>query len=513
MVKIVQPQHTCVGAGHSTREVWNTQFWLRSTVPKHLFVTRSTKPREIIESMQMHYNVRVNMEAARLTREAMIQDRLKHQAQQFRQIPAYLAKLQASNELHTSLFTVDGIFQRVFICPAQSRSSFCQMRRFMAVDGTFLKSRFIQTLLLAVGIDANGHNLLLAWAIVEGENTSSWEWFFNQLKTAIPECMQMTLISDRDKGLLAADQVLGEGVNRLICCFHLKCNFVKRYRGVEEHFWSIANARTETQYQALLAKLREINSAAADYLSGIDVSLWVTCFSGPTYGHKTSNVVESMNSTLREERELSVLDLLNEIWHLTMTQRFKQYERSIELLKSGQIYTDYCLKQLSNGERWAQKNVARMADRSIAEVTQANDRVYIVNLAERRCDCGHYQENGIPCGHAFSFIYALNEAPRTYVPIHFTLTTWRDTYLTNLQPINIEDLILSTDCNPPTKRRAPAGRPRTVRLTAGSRQKRVIQAQAALNGEAAPEERGAGSQACRLCGAYGHNRRSCKQDQ
>lgn len=46
----------------------------------------------------------------------------------------------------------------------------------------------------------------------------------------------MTLISDRDKGLLAADQELGEDVNRMICCFHLKYNFIKRYRGVEEHF-------------------------------------------------------------------------------------------------------------------------------------------------------------------------------------------------------------------------------------------------------------------------------------
>lgn len=109
--------------------------------------------------MQMHYNVMVNLEAARL----------EHQTQQFRQIPAYLAKLQASNELCINLHTVDGAFQRVFICPVQSRSSFFQMWRFMAVDGTFLKSRFIQTLLLAVGIDVNGHNLLLAWAIVVGE--------------------------------------------------------------------------------------------------------------------------------------------------------------------------------------------------------------------------------------------------------------------------------------------------------------------------------------------------------
>lgn len=101
-----------------------------------------------------------------------------------------------------------------------------QIRRFMAINGTFHKGRFIQTLLLAVGIDANGKNLLLAWGVVEGESMGSWEWFFQLLKTAIPKCTEIALIGNRNEGLLAADQVLGECMNRLICCYHLKSNFV-----------------------------------------------------------------------------------------------------------------------------------------------------------------------------------------------------------------------------------------------------------------------------------------------
>ena len=100
-------------------------------------------------------------------------------------------------------------FQRVFICPGESAQSFQHMRKFLAVDGTFLKARFIQTLLFAVGIDGNGKNLILVWAIVEGENSSSWQWFLANLKRAIPGIENnLTLISDRDKGLLAADQAV-----------------------------------------------------------------------------------------------------------------------------------------------------------------------------------------------------------------------------------------------------------------------------------------------------------------
>lgn len=61
--------------------------------------------------------------------------------------------------------------------PGESQESFQLRRRFIAVDGRFLKSRFRQTLLLAVTIDANGNNLLLARAVVEGEHESAWEYF------------------------------------------------------------------------------------------------------------------------------------------------------------------------------------------------------------------------------------------------------------------------------------------------------------------------------------------------
>jgi hypothetical protein len=68
--------------------------------------------------------------------------------------------------------------KQVFICPLASRISFGHMRGIVAVDDTFLKGSFVHTLLLAVGVDAERHIVILTWAIVEGENESSWKkWF------------------------------------------------------------------------------------------------------------------------------------------------------------------------------------------------------------------------------------------------------------------------------------------------------------------------------------------------
>lgn len=111
----------------------------------------------------------------------------------------------------------------------------------------------------------------------------------------------MTLISDRDKGLLAADEALGEAVNHLICCFDLKGNFCKRDScTLTAYFWPIANTKTVLDYLQHLNTFHQLNPGAAEYLAKIEPSLWVTAHcTGQYFSYKTSNVVELMNKVLK----------------------------------------------------------------------------------------------------------------------------------------------------------------------------------------------------------------------
>ena len=140
------------------------------------------------------------------------------------------------------------------------------MRRFFAADGRFLKGRFIRQLLLAVGVDSNGNGLVLAWAVVESENEDSWYYFFKYLVRAIPEIEEeaTVFISDRDKGLGAADDELGDRVIRVICAYHLIDNFTTRYsRTLKPLFWRICRANSKARFDSLIDKLREINKYTA----------------------------------------------------------------------------------------------------------------------------------------------------------------------------------------------------------------------------------------------------------
>lgn len=105
--------------------------------------------------------------------------------------------------------------------------------------GLSLKGRFVLSLLLTSTVDAEGHNVLLGWAVVESENQHSWTWFLEHLRVSIPKIWHepCTVISDRDKGLLQAEEVLGPRICRGYCCHHLKQNFVGKFgRGLAPTF-------------------------------------------------------------------------------------------------------------------------------------------------------------------------------------------------------------------------------------------------------------------------------------
>jgi transposase-like protein len=251
----------------------------------------------------------------------------------FELLPAYIELFRrkgSRSHTHLEIDSRTNRFVRVFICPHQSRGYWLHLRRFIAADGTFLKGRFIQQLFLAVGIDANGNTLILAWAVVESENEDSWRYFFHHLIIAIPEISEepTVFISDRDKGLGAADDELGENIIRAICAQHLKDNFtIKFSRTLKPLFWRIARGNSVARFNAIIEELRVVNPLAAQHLLNAQPEMWARAhFQGTQFGHDTSNVVESINKVLLIDRELPIVSLLNSLWNRIMDQRFKRLD-------------------------------------------------------------------------------------------------------------------------------------------------------------------------------------------
>lgn len=535
-VKIVQPYHTCEAYMPPLHRIENAKRWLRDVVHQYVFVTRETKAQEIVQCSRMIFGVDVTFEAVREVMGTLIKERAEHQKLQFRNIPDYLEVLRSYNPfVKTALETLDNpngqsTFRRVFVCPVESEISFLHMGKFMAMDGTFFRAEFVQTLLLAAGIDANGNNLLLAWAVVESENESSWAWFLAQLKGAIPQTQYMTSVSDRDTGFLPADEVLGDGVNRLVCCYQLNTALGERYSpALEKYFWKIAEATSRVEFIDRMEDLKSVNQPAAEYLAGIDTRLWVTAFSGQSFGHKTSIVLEVMERLRDNNQELSILALLDEIWNFTIHQRSRRFATACELVHH-QTFTDFCQSQLQLSNDLSIGNTAQILSLRRGEVTDANERVYIVDLVAHTCECGQYQDNGIPCSHAHTFILEIGENPIHYVPRHFTAESWKKTYNTNMtaislldveshyqtrqqqklsEPTPVDDDIIPSPPGSDNSFPSPPNHDFLPPLSSQSTPVNELSMTLRPRGQPLPESGGLPRRRCTRCGQIGHNRTTC----
>jgi hypothetical protein len=413
-------------------------------------------------------------------------------------------------------------FRRIFVSLGQSRAAFALCRCLVAVDGTFLKGRFQQALLLAVGIDAAGHNIMLAWAVVESENSSSWEWFFRHLRRAIPllgdePCV---VISDRDKGLIEGVKTLGPWVAAAHCCFHLLQNFKKAGHSAMQHwFWRVARVRTPQQFTDRLAQLEAAKPPAAEWLRRLEEEKWAFAyFPLPRFGHDTSNVVESVNKVLKEDRELPIIALLDALWHRVMDQAAERHADATALLTRGKQFTPFCAKLVNERRKLAQSYTVQLSSEQagVGRVTESTlvNPVFVVDLGAGRCSCREWEDTLVPCSHAMCLIFKLHGSLELYLPPLLSTKTWQSTYSAPLPPIDIDGLRPSTvagqHCVQPqvSGRR---GRPRKERLRPGEARTRGLGA-GDFGALAVGEQELRNPYTCRSCGEQdGHNSATCRR--
>jgi hypothetical protein len=73
----------------------------------------------------------------------------------------------------------------------------------LSIDGTFLTGKYEGTLLIAIGIDADHQLVPLAFAIVEKENSNSWDWLLCLVqKMVVRSGCEIYVISDMHAGIL-----------------------------------------------------------------------------------------------------------------------------------------------------------------------------------------------------------------------------------------------------------------------------------------------------------------------
>ena len=271
-------------------------------------------------------------------------------------------------------------------------------------------------------------------------------------------------------------------------------------------FGAIARARLLADFEREMRELKAKKPAAEDYLRKIDPVLWTSAFfpeSPGRFGHDPSNIVESVNKTLKIDRQLSILELLNAIWHSQMALCFFRLQ---EANKYEAPFTKISLSQLELQNMWPRGNTVLLASLTIGRVQQPNGYINNGNLGTKSCGCRRFQQNGIPCGHAIACIALLRKHLHDFCPHLLSTSTWQQTYATNFLPVDISNLV--SDVIFPPLTRVPRGRPKKERICPNEARNcaRVQQQYGGLPliPDCAPHQ-------CSTCSNESHNARACKK--
>lgn len=346
-----------------------------------------------------------------------------------------------------------------------------------------------------MGSDNNNETFWLGFAVVSIENFENWKWFLENLVKVIPDIkVDSVLSSDREKGLILAAQSILPTVPHIFCLQHLKRNVNFRFKSelIVQLVEKCAYAVSFEELDARMEELKSINEAAFTYLIQIPKASWIRCYmSFNNFGVNTSNVAESMNSSIKRFKSCTYLDLCYEI--ICQSFRFLVKRQKKNFIG----HTKYAYNLLNKGLDKSKNCRAIPFSESSCQIRQFNgyddaDKTYDVDLFTRTCDCLNFQFLRVPCSHALSAIKELNRNPVTYISDFYSAQNHVESYNYTVSPAHISS---STPLNQllPPKFTKKIGRPKKRRVKSA--------------GEFSRQSKRKYS--CKICSGIGHNKRKC----
>ncbi|XP_057730854.1 uncharacterized protein LOC130946197 [Arachis stenosperma] len=371
----------------------------------------SIKVKSIIAEVQSKFNYTISYRKAWLAKQKSVAKVFGGWEVSYQTLPIWLkamtAKMPRSRvqiktlPVYRESEEVQGVrvLHRVFWSFYPCIVAFRHCKPLVQVDGTHLYGKYKGALLVAVAQDGNQNIVPIAFAIVEGETADAWEFFLSNLRRYVVTIDGVGIISDRHNSIDAAIARSNGAWSpprawHMYCIRHIGSNFLRRFKAPYLHKLVVNTgySRTEQEYNKNYQRLRERAEAYAQWCDEIGVQRWVLAFDGGhRWGHMTTNLVECINSVLKGARNLPVTAIVRAAAH--------------ERVRNGFTYSEFATKRVEESFRRAGNIVVNRFDRrnEMFEVREMQDgSIHTVNLAQRHCDCGHFQVERLPCRHVLA---------------------------------------------------------------------------------------------------------------
>ncbi|XP_049406269.1 uncharacterized protein LOC125869914 [Solanum stenotomum] len=226
-------------------------------------------------------------------------------------------------------------FMYYFLSFGACIKGFSHMRKVIAVDGTHLHGNYEGVLLSIVAQDTENHVYSIVFCVVDKENDASRTFFFEKLKEIVVDEPDLCFISDRHKSIANGIVNIYNHAHHGYCIMNLDKNLRvnHHYADYLYLYYNAAKTYSLEEFDIYFVEFKNKWPAAAVVLEhDIGFEKWSrTHFPGNRYDVMTTNIVESLNAMLIDEREYPVTSIFNSI-----AKRFGELfrERHAYILKS-----------------------------------------------------------------------------------------------------------------------------------------------------------------------------------
>ncbi|KAL2920993.1 Filamentous hemagglutinin [Bienertia sinuspersici] len=397
-------------------------------------------------------------------------------------------------------------FQRMYICLEACKSGFkAGCRPLIGVDGCHLRGAYPGMILAAMAKDGNNCIYPVAWAVVEVESTDSWTWFLDLLAADLETADGdgLTVMSDRQKGLIEAVNVCLPKAEVRYCVRHIWSNFKKQFSGqaFKEYFWHAARTCNKHVFDTQMAIIKLLDVKAFEWLDAIPKEHWAR-HKFNTYSKSNlllNNICETFNGVIRAARDKPIITCMEWIRKYVMKRNFQKLQSLDKVKTSYMPYIEGQFKWISAEAQHCYPTQCSLHEWEV----EHNGDCLVVNLENWSCDCGKWSLTGIPCPHAYACIRLRREKPETYVHHYYSKSMYLEAYKVNVRAMpgikhweQHDDVVKPL----PPKHRVQPGRP--------SKKKRKKDAAELEEGKYVKRPRRQNT--CKKCGTQGHTKKNCQ---
>lgn len=372
-------------------------------------------------------------------------------------LPKYMLALEHANpgtivqwKHHQSSSEYQKIFQYMFWSFKPSILGFNYCRPVVCIDCTSLRGAYKGVLLVACGWDPNNHIFPLAFALVDEESTTSWDWFLRLLRCYVVPDKSLCLIFDRHKDISSVINRQTEWHNAVqrFCLRHIRANFKDTFKNKElaDLIYKAGTTCKITKFHDIMEEIKRRNIDAYNYLKAIDPQKWTIAYDGGhRYGCMTTNLSELLNSVLKKCRALPHKALVEFIYE-KLVQYFCQYreEASHTMYQFPSIiWRKYVKNEVkSRGLTIVQYNqeIDMFNVKSPIREDGRGNNVYIVNFRDKSCTCQKWLLFGIPCSYVFAVCRHKGLDPSRFVSNIYSKQNYKLTYEVDFYPVASEKL-------------------------------------------------------------------------